>query len=331
LLMSMSSNELVADRIFVDGHNLVLRAQNAPALARLKDRKGRLTGVFHGVLRTVLSLQESAYGARITFVWDGSSLRRKAIYSGYKSNRQAPGGGGASGPSHDVEWLRYTLPMFGVEQAFNADEEADDVIAALVRKTPETERALILSTDRDFLQLVTERVCVLAPPPKSVLGRGKIYDVARVKSEYGVASDTMVLLRAVAGDVSDNLQGVDGIGPKIAAKLWALMGPVLCERDPGGERCGRDLLALDRAFALLRDGAKGLTKLQVKRLLAAETVVRRNVALMTLLPGVDVSVTPARQDERALERELLEFGLSALAKARKSTKTRTARQTSFRA
>ena len=230
-------------RVIVDGHNLTMRALSVPALAKLRDRRGRPTGVLHGVLRSAVSVRKAYPSARVTFVWDGSRRRRASVYEGYKRSRPTSG----SGQDVDVLWLKDTLPLLDVEQAWSDVEEADDVVATLVRRDDDDE-TVIFSTDRDFLQLVTARVHVLSPPPKSVLGRGKLYDVARVRQEYGVAPWAMVLLRAVVGDVSDDLHGVPGVGLKIASRLWNMVDRVVLEREHQGGCVECDLAAVDQSL-----------------------------------------------------------------------------------
>jgi len=297
---------VVADRILVDGHNLLLRCAKVPALARLSDRRGRPTGALHGTLRALKTFQEAMPTTKITVVWDGSSLRRRLLFAEYKSNRanRAADASAVRGGNDDVAWLRDTLPLLGVEQAWNDAEECDDVIASIVRGRPAGERIIIVSTDRDFLQLVEPTVTVFAPAAKSSNPtRGKFYGTALLFREYGVRPEQMVLLRAVAGDVSDNIPGVKGVGLKIAARFWNFA-------DEGGK--GADV---DRAYALLRDGSIGLTKLKTKQILEGEAIVRRNVALMTLLENVPYRTVPPAADKDALLARLADRDLSALAKA----------------
>ncbi len=310
-------------RVIVDGPNLTMRALSVPALAKLRDRRGRPTGVLHGVLRSAVSVRKAYPSARVTFVWDGSRRRRASVYEGYKRSRPTSG----SGQDVDVLWLTDTLPLLYDAQAWSDVAEADDVVATLVRR--DDDETVIFSTDRDFLQLVTARVHVLSPPPKSVLGRGKLYDVARVRQEYGVAPWAMVLLRAVVGDVSDDLHGVPGVGLKIASRLWNMVDRVVLEREHQGGCVECDLAAVDRSLDEIRRGAAGLTKLQAKRILDAEDVVKRNVRLMTLVRDVDVDVVPPRPDPEALARRLSDVDLEAVAKATKPRSDTGARQTSF--
>jgi 5'-3' exonuclease len=306
-------------KLLIDGHNLALRCASAPALAKLTDRRGRSTGIHHGFLRSVAAFQEASPNARITVVFDGAPTRRKAMFADYKSNRPVSHGG----VNPTIAWLKDTLPFMGVELAWNDGEEADDVIATMIASADPAERIVVVSTDRDFLQLVHEKgpiVEILAPPAQSIRATGKLYDVALVEHEYGVKPNAMVLLRAIVGDVSDTIPGARGIGPKIAAKLWRAM----TAKFDGHLGCGAvlsDLDVLSLTYRLLHDGPKTmgpktLTKLQCKRLLDAEDAVRRNVTLMTLLPDISVHVVPANPNEEALLGRLRMFDLDTIAKTR---------------
>ena len=247
------------DTIIIDGHNLAIRCAEVPGLDALKDAQGRHTGAIVGVLRSLGSFRKKFPGADVVVVWDGSSQRRKAVFPDYKANRAANGASripsGSNGSSFDqVHWLREVLPLLGVKQAWNPEEEADDVIATIVRKHPE-KNYVVISTDRDLLQLVSDRVRLFVP------GKDKLFDAATVESEFGVRPEHMVDLRAIDGDTSDNIPGVPGFGLKTAAKLLRLYGTV------------------EGIFA---SNFAGVSPSQYTKLRSAEKQVRLNVKLMAL-------------------------------------------------
>jgi DNA polymerase-1 len=92
--------------------------------------------------------------------------------------------------------------------------EADDAIAYIAQMYEDTcKKITIVSTDRDFYQLVDNRIQVWSPIKK------KMYDVAAVQEEFGVHPNNMVIYRSFTGDASDNIPGVNGIGPKTILKL----------------------------------------------------------------------------------------------------------------
>lgn len=252
----------VPQNIIIDGHNLAFRCLYAPGISEMADSQGRPTGVILGFLRSVGALRKR-FGTSAIFVsWDGSSRRRKDKYPEYKANRPERVGT----PTFDqLDYLRKILPALGIYQVFNPNEEADDVIATLVRKKLSSQRTIIFSTDRDFLQLVNESVSVLIP----AIGSRKelMYDSVGVKDHYGVDPGAMVQLRALTGDSSDNLPGVPRVPKKVLKALVQAHGTV---------------------EGLYRSGLAGVTKVQYERLRSAEPQVRINLDLMTMR---DVAIT----------------------------------------
>lgn len=253
--------------IIVDGHNLAFRCLYAPGMAELADSLGRPTGVILGFLRSLGALRKRFNTAALYVSWDGSSRRRKDKYPEYKANRPERAG---SVSFDQLGYLRKILPCLGVYQVFNPNEEADDVIATLVRKKLSSQKTVIFGTDRDFLQIVSENVSVLIP----AIGSRKelLFDPDAVEEHYGVKPTDMVQLRALTGDSSDNLPGVPRVPKKILKALVQAHGTV---------------------EALYRSGLTGLTKVQYERLRSAEPQVRINVDLMTLR---DVSFTKVDPD-----------------------------------
>lgn len=274
----------MTDNIIIDGHNLAVRCSMSPGLDTLKDSKGRPTGAIVGFLRSLGSFLKRFPGGKITVVWDGSSQRRTRMFTSYKANRLR---GRTFYPAHDewdqFHWLRETLPLLGIKQAWNVEEEADDVVATLVRGAYRGQQNVVISTDRDFLQLVsaTDQVWV----PAVGAGKEKLYNAALVEKEYGTTPDRMVHFRAIDGDTSDNIPGVPGFGPKMASKLLKLYGTV------------------DGIFS---SNLAGLTPVQYQKLRAAEQQVRLNVELMTLQQDLQLTITTPDPDQNVASQRLLD-------------------------
>jgi 5'-3' exonuclease/transcription antitermination factor NusG len=279
------------DTIIVDGHNLVIRCASVPGLVDLKDKKGRHTGAILGVLRSLAGFRKRFHGARIVVVWDGSSQRRKGMFAEYKGNRPSHGVlPSYEGPiSEDVaafdqvRWLKDVLPLLGVEQAWNPVEEADDIIATLTHQA-NGKHCVVITTDRDMLQLVSDTVQVYIP------GKDKLFDRASVATEYGVQPERMVDLRSFDGDSSDNIPGVPGFGLKTAAKLLRLYGSV------------------EGVYA---STFSGVTPAQYEKLRQSEQQVRLNVRLMSLHNDLHVDVVCPNPDQRAAEKRLHDVDVQA--------------------
>lgn len=257
---------MTAQNVVIDGLQLAIRCALVPGLNTLKDKQGRPTGAILGFLQSMGSLRKRFEGAAFHVTWDGSSKRRRAMYDGYKANRSAH-----VPMAFETEWLRECLPYFGVHQAWNPDEEADDVIATLLRGPLKGQNNVFVSTDRDLLQLVTQTDHQFVPAVGA--GKEKHFDVDAVLQEYGVRPEEMPHVRALSGDDSDNIPGAQGFGLKTAAKLVRLYGTV------------------DRIFA---SNLAGLSKVQYTSLRSSEKQVRLNVELMKLHD--DLPLTVLRSD-----------------------------------
>jgi len=261
--------------VVIDGTQLFIRCSEAPGLSGLTDSQGQRTGGVVGFLRSVAAYRKRFPRCSIYICWDGSSQRRKAIFVGYKGNRIPR----SETPSFGWAWLREVLPMLGVHQAFNAEEEADDVMAALVRGPLSGATNLIITSDRDLLQVVNDFTHQLCPAMGG--GKEKLYDPAAVEAEYGVPPRSMVQLRAISGDTSDHIPGAPGFGLKTAAKALKPYGTV---------------------SSLFKSNLAGLSKTQAVSLRASEKQVLLNVELMSLCDVPFSQIKPNKDQEAARAR-----------------------------
>ena len=282
-------NVKVIQNLLVDGHNLAFRCFYAPGMSELADDKGRPTGVILGFLRSLGSLRKRCPEARIYVTWDGSSQRRKAVFADYKANRPSQDtrmGAQAKGGFDQMRFLQETLPCCGVWQAFNPKEEADDVIATLVRGKMKDQHNLIFSTDQDMLMLVSDTTVVLRP---GVGSRKEVfYDTATVTKVFGVPPDQLLQLRALCGDTSDNLPGVPRVPKKVLRSLVQAHGSV------------------DGVYS---SGLTGVTKGQYERLRQSEPQVRLNVELMAFV-DIDVSIADPDPDVEGATARLQDVGIN---------------------
>lgn len=256
----------MVQNLVVDGTQLAIRCAVTPGLEHLTDKQGRPTGAIIGFMRSLGSWRKRHPGAEVHVTWDGSSQRRRQMYSGYKATRAS-----RVPQAFETEWLRESLPHFGVHQAFHPEEEADDVIATLVRGALKGQRNVIVSTDRDLLQLVSETDHQFVPGVGA--GKERVFDIDAVLQEYGVPPAQFLHVKALWGDTSDNIPGASGFGLKTSSKLVKLYG------------------SIDRIFA---SNLAGLTKAQYGSLRASEKQVRLNIELMKLYD--DLALTILRSD-----------------------------------
>lgn len=204
--------------VVVDGMNIAFRcAFIYDKRQGLKNSAGEPTGTIYGFARHMVKLRDRFPDAEYYVTWEGkgSHDERKAIYADYKGNRKTsavPEGAESDAvvPSTrdtlfgQLEVLRGLLASMGVHQYKADGYEADDMIATLIRKQlsgPE-HKNIIVSSDRDLLQLVGDGTVMMTPHPE------KFYDEFTVQEEYGVPPEMLLSYRVFDGDKSDNMPGM---------------------------------------------------------------------------------------------------------------------------
>jgi DNA polymerase-1 len=230
--------------VFIDGHALLHRAYHAYPLT-LTTTKGELVNAVYGFAANLFSIVKTLKPEYVAVAFDlkGPTFRHKK-FALYKASRVKP----------DEELINQIDRVKQVVRALNipifevAGFEADDVIGTLARQAEQEKQPLevvIATGDRDALQLIDERVKVFFP------GRGdkpaKVVDEAQFKEEYGFEPERLVDYKALAGDASDDIPGVRGIGPKKATQLVRKFGTV--------EKLYQALEAGDQAEVSVKDAA----------------------------------------------------------------------------
>ena len=208
-------DELPSMLFLVDGGNLLWRAAHSPP-APFPAKDGRdLTPLFRFVtkLRRVLG----TYGlfAECVVCFDGADAwaERLDLDETYKGNRSYE-----DADLSFMGWLpeiRAALDCMGIANIELTDSEADDVIATLVARAG-ARPVRILSTDRDYYQLVAPTTLVVNPR-----GRPALVDDAQLVERFGVTAAQWCDFRALAGDASDGIPGLPGVGMTKAAALLA--------------------------------------------------------------------------------------------------------------
>jgi DNA polymerase-1 len=147
---------------------------------------------------------------RVVVVLDapGKGFRHQ-LFPAYKATRDAQ----PEDLSRQIPFVLEITEAYGIPLLQVPGVEADDVIATLVRETPDDVAVTIVSTDKDLMQLVNDRVELLDTM------KDRHYGPAEVEERFGVPPDRVLDLRALVGDPSDNIPGVKGIGEKGAAQL----------------------------------------------------------------------------------------------------------------
>ena len=201
--------------IIIDSNALLHRAFHA--LPPLMKKDGQETGAVYGYLLTLFKAIKDLNPSHIVACFDTKAKTfRHEKFQEYKAQRPLT----PSGIVSQIPITKEVLDAFKIPVFAKDGVEADDLIATICTIAPTQEKDLeifIVTGDLDNLQLVNKNVKVYT------LGKGIkdtiIYDINKVKERFGVEPSQMVDFKALTGDVSDNIPGVEGIGKKTAAEI----------------------------------------------------------------------------------------------------------------
>jgi DNA polymerase-1 len=213
----------MAKWLLVDGYNLAYRAFHAiPELTRAD---GFPTNALHGWVKALWRLMDQEHPEACVVFFDlGGAQERLALLPEYKAHR-------AEMPEalrRQIEPLKALTRALGFVGHEQSGIESDDLLAAqAVALAAEGHEVLVVSSDKDFAQIVDDRIKILNPPPPGNPKAGwRTMDAAGVKEKFGVPPAQIADLLALVGDTSDNIPGVDGVGPKTAAKWLEEFGSI---------------------------------------------------------------------------------------------------------
>jgi DNA polymerase I len=208
----------MAKWLLVDGFNLAYRCFFAiPELTRAD---GFPTNALHGWVKSLwrLSDQERPDGTLVFFDLGGAQ-DRLALHPEYKAHREEM-------PEALVKQLPVIKEMtraMGLVGIELDGVESDDLLAShAMTLSRRGDEVLIVSSDKDFAQIVGDRVRIMLPPPTANPKLGwRLMDAAGVVEKFGVPPARIADYLALVGDTSDNIPGLAGVGPKTAAKWLA--------------------------------------------------------------------------------------------------------------
>ena len=135
---------------------------------------------------------------------------RNEIYSEYKANRtEAP-----EDLAPQFEYIRKSVEAFNLPSIEQINYEADDLIATYAKKIISLgAKVTIISSDKDLMQLVSSKVRLFDPMKSKIIGEKEVIE------KFGVSPEKVIEVQSLAGDTSDNIPGVQGVGIKTAADL----------------------------------------------------------------------------------------------------------------
>lgn len=267
----------------IDGSSYLYRAFHA--LPSLSNAEGQPTGAIFGVGNMLRRLLEQHQPEHVAVVFDAPGKNfRHALYDQYKAHRP---------PMPDelrsqIEPLYELIDAMGLRRLIIEGVEADDVIATLTEQAKQQGmRVLISSGDKDLAQLVDEAVVV----EDSM--QNKAFTPELVQEKFGVGPELVGDLLALTGDSSDNIPGVEKVGPKTAAKWlneFGSLDALMASADQVGGKVGEHL-------------RQALPQLPLSRQLVA---LKSDVALAV---GIH-ELLPAEPDRNALVQLLRRFGFA---------------------
>ncbi len=273
----------------IDGNSIINRAFYG--IRPLSNTQGIFTHAIFGFmniyLKNVAEVQPDAIA--VAFDLHAPTFRHKAVET-YKANRK----GMPEELAMQMPYLKRLLTLLGIRIVTCEGYEADDILGTLAAScTAQNADCVILTGDRDSLQLVSSHVTVRLVTNKETIP----YTPERFQAEYGFAPISLIDLKALMGDSSDNISGVAGVGQKTASKLIQEWGTI------------------EKLYAHLEEA--GLTKAVYTRLQVGAAAAKQSKWLATIVTDVPMEqavsyyLPQPRQAEEAREL-LLELEMAKL-------------------
>tara|TARA_B100000941_G_scaffold290673_1_gene274109 strand:- start:2403 stop:5165 length:2763 start_codon:yes stop_codon:yes gene_type:complete len=213
----MSTKNKSEHYYLVDGSGYIFRAYYAlPPLSRKSD--GLPTGAVSGFSNMLFKLLEDSRSddsenkpTHFAVIFDSARKNfRNDIYKDYKANRSEP----PEDLAPQFEYIRKAVKAFNVPCIEQINYEADDLIATYAEKIINSgAKVTVISSDKDLMQLVSKKIRLYDPMKNKVIGEKEVIE------KFGVKPTQVVDVQSLAGDSSDNVPGVPGIGIKTAAEL----------------------------------------------------------------------------------------------------------------
>ncbi|TWX40721.1 DNA polymerase I [Frigoribacterium sp. ACAM 257] len=272
------SDETKPTLLVIDGHSLAFRAFYALPVDSFVNREGQHTNAIHGFISMLLSLLKNEKPTHLAVAFDISRFSfRTREYPEYKGTRSET-------PVEfvgQIPLLQEALHAMGITTITKEDFEADDILATLaVRGRDDGYRVLVVSGDRDAIQMVNDDVTLLYPSARGVSELTR-YDRDKVFERYGIEPHQYPEIAALVGETSDNLIGIDKVGEKTAVKWINQFG------------------SLDEVIAHA-DEIKGVVGGNLRE---QKERAMRNRRLNRLVTDVELPVAPRDLERRAVDAE----------------------------
>jgi len=244
--------------LLIDASGLLYRSFFA--LPPLTSPAGEPTGALFGFIRSLLKVFQAVAPTSMVAIFDGpdNKASRLKIFPEYKATRKPM----VPELGKQIEEAKRFCSLWGIATIAAPGVEADDTIASISTWASHDTHIYICSADKDLLQLVSESISLINPAKND-----KIFTPITVESEWGIAPTQIVDYLSLVGDSSDNVPGVEGIGPKTArsllqtwgsldnllAHLEALKGKQKERLQQGSALLSRQLITLDTTVPIPHD------------------------------------------------------------------------------
>ena len=208
--------------VLIDGHSIINSAFYG--VPDLTNSEGLHTNGIYGFLNIMFRIldEEKPEYLAVAFDLKAPTFRHK-MYDAYKGTRKPM----PEELREQVPVLKELLKAMGIPLLMKEGYEADDLLGTAARKSEAAGMdVVIVSGDRDLLQLATEKIMIRMPKTKRGVTEIENYHAQDVKDTYQVTPPQIIELKALMGDASDNIPGVPGIGEKTATNLVVAYGSI---------------------------------------------------------------------------------------------------------
>jgi DNA polymerase-1 len=245
--------------LLLDAYNLLFRSFSSLP-SKITGTDDLPVNAVYGMLAFIIRAVREHEPTHVVAAFDVPDVPtfRRELFAPYQAQRGPMGGENAPDFQRQVALAEKLLPRLGIPALSRPGYEADDIMGTLaIHLAGNRSEAIAVSTDRDLLQLVRPGIAILVPGKEQRL----VADDASVRDRIGVDPDGVTAFKALAGDASDNIPGLPGIGAKTAASLVTRFGdldgvynhlPELPARQEAILRAGRERAYLFRHLATIR-------------------------------------------------------------------------------
>jgi len=283
--------------LLIDLMNMFVRNFSA---VRLTNDNGEHVGGVYGTLNSLQSQIKKHNPDIVSVVWEGkgSSERRRRTIKEYKEGRKFRGlnrhfeysqEDETQSFARQLQLLKECLDLLPVYQPAVQYLEADDQIAYSCRTFFKDEAKVIVSTDRDFFQLVDGNTTIYRPVKTKENPKGEMIDMDYMVEKEDVFPPNYALLKAIVGDKSDNISGISGVGEKSVKRDFPLLS-----------------INEDMDVDSLLEYASNQKNKKYQKYIDNEELLRRNYKIVQLL-DIEVNIQSIQALEKSYENKDLKF------------------------